>query len=101
MIDVDGLIYKDINKIQGKYKADYNSKLHVVELSNRDSFGFDVFYKLRKENVSETEKLKTVTDIADALIQQSGDNPYFSVNAKKYLLEYCFMELERKWILFQ
>lgn len=85
LIDVDGLIYKDINKIQGKYKADYNSKLHVVELSNRDSFGFDVFYKLRKENVSETEKLKTVTDIADALIQQSGDNPYFSVNAKKIL----------------
>ena len=51
----------------------------------KDSFGYDVFYKLRGENVSETEIIKAVTDKADALIIATGDNPYFSDNAKKIL----------------
>ena len=46
---------------------------------------YDVFYKLRGENVSETEIIKAVTDIADALVVATGDNPYFSDNAKKIL----------------
>ena len=49
------------------------------------SYGYDVFYKIHREDATETEIIKAVTDIADALVVATGDNPYFSDNAKKIL----------------
>lgn len=95
LIDVDGLIYKDIYKVGGKYKATENNELQVIELNNRSSYGFDVFYRLHADNVTETTKLKTVTDIADALIPETKSNPYFSVNAKKILTGVLLYGIEK------
>ena len=95
LCDVDGLVYRDINKIGASYKAEKNSKLQVVEINNRSSFGWDVFYRIRGEEVSETVKLKAVTDIAEALIEESGDNPYFSDNARKILTGVLLWGIEK------
>ena len=85
LIDVDGLIYKDIYKCKGVYRAEDNDTLQVVELNNRHSYGFDVFYRIHKKNVTDTEKIKMVSDIAEALIPETKNNPYFSINAKKII----------------
>ena len=86
MVDIKGELYEKLLGIKAEdYKAAKHTDFHVIAPSVKDSFGYDVFYKLRGENVSETEIIKAVTDIADALVVATGDNPYFSDNAKKIL----------------
>ena len=85
IIDIKGELYYKLIKINGKYRASDNNLIQVVQPSNRDSYGWDALYHIRGENVSETVKLKAVTDIAEALIEESGDNPYFYVNARKIM----------------
>ena len=86
IVDIKGELYEKLLGIKAEdYKATEHPDFHVIAPSVKDSFGYDVFYKLRGENVSETEIIKAVTDIADALIIATGDNPYFSDNAKKIL----------------
>lgn len=96
-VDIKGEIFETVLKIDEKYKATDGHRLHVIQPSNRDSYGFDVFYRLRKPYVSETEKLKMVTDIADALVEESGDNPYFSDNAKKILTGVLLHYINASW----
>ena len=86
IVDIKGELYEKLLGIRAEdYKATEHPDFHVIAPSVKDSFGYDVFYKLRGENVSETEMIKAVTDIADALVVATGDNPYFSDNAKKIL----------------
>ena len=86
IVDIKGELYEKLLGIRAEdYKATEHPDFHVIAPAVKDSFGYDVFYKLRGENVSETEIIKAVTDIADALIIATGDNPYFSDNAKKIL----------------
>ena len=86
IVDIKGELYEKLLGIKAEdYKATEHPDFHVIAPSVKDSFGYDVFYKLRGENVSETEMIKAVTDIADALVVATGDNPYFSDNAKKIL----------------
>ena len=87
MVDIKGELYEKILGIKGKdYDAKKYTDLQVVQPSNRNSYGWDIYYRIRKEGVTETEIIKTVSDIADALIMESnGDNAYFIDNAKKIL----------------
>lgn len=86
LIDLKGEIYRKVMKMDGQYKAGTDKRIQVVQPSNRMSYGWDVFYRMHTDGyVTETELLKMVTDLADALIVKSGDNPYFDVNAKKIL----------------
>lgn len=86
LIDLKGEIYRKIMKMDGQYKAGADKRIQVVQPSNRMSYGWDVFYRMHTDGyVTETQLLKMVTDLADALIVKSGDNPYFDVNAKKIL----------------
>ena len=87
MVDIKGELYEKILGIKSKdYDAKKYTDLQVVQPSNRNSYGWDVFYRVRKENVTDTEIIKTVSDIADALIMESnGNDTYFVENAKKIL----------------
>ena len=87
MVDIKGELYEKILGIKSKdYDAEKYNDLQVVQPSNRNSYGWDVFYRVRKENVTDTEIIKTVSDIADALIMESnGSDTYFVENAKKIL----------------
>ncbi len=90
LIDIKGELYKTLLKMNGSYKISDHHPIQVVQPSNRESYGWDVFYRIHKPDVSVTEMLKAVTDIADALIEESGDNPYFSNNAKKIMTGIMF-----------
>lgn len=91
LIDIKGELYKTLLKMNGgSYKISDHHPIQVVQPSNRESYGWDVFYRIHKPNVSVTEMLKAVTDIADALIEESGDNPYFSNNARKIMTGIMF-----------
>lgn len=72
------------------YKANSSDRVHIVQPSNRNSFGWDVFYAVHKQNVTDTEILKAITDISDALVCKGGDNPYFEVNGKKIMTGLLF-----------
>ena len=86
LVDIKGELAERLLGIKLKdYKAAEHTDFQVVAPAVKDSFGYDVFYKIHRENVTETEIIKTVTDIADALVVATGDNPYFSDNAKKIL----------------
>ena len=84
-IDIKGELYEAVLKIDGHYRAEEDQPIQVVQPSNRDSWGYDVFYRVHRSNVTETEQIKVVNDIAEALVEESGDNPYFSSNARKIL----------------
>ena len=86
LVDIKGELFEKVLGIKSKdYIAEEHLDFHVVQPSNRSSYGWDVFYRIHKPNVSETEMIKAVTDIADALIVSSGDDAYFTDNAKKIL----------------
>lgn len=86
LVDIKGELAERLMgiKIQD-YKADDHPEFQVIAPAVESSFGYDVFYKIHRENVSETEIIKATTDIADALVVATGDNPYFSDNARKIL----------------
>lgn len=91
LVDIKGELYESLLKIKGgKYRAADGHPIQVVQPSNRESFGWDVFYRMRKPGATTTDKLKAVTDISDALVEETGDNPYFSDNAKKILTGVLF-----------
>ncbi len=90
IVDVKGEIYRKLFKIKGIYRANGNNRLQVFQPSNRLSYGWDVFYMLRGHTVTPTIRLKAVQDIADSLIEESKNNPYFSNNAKKILMGVLF-----------
>ena len=95
-VDIKGEIFRRILKIEGRYKAKEGQTIHVVEPANRDSWGWDVFYLIHKDGyVSDTVKLKMVTDIAVSLVPETGDNPYFAVNARKIFGGVMFYYLEK------
>lgn len=98
LIDIKGELYESLLKLKGgKYRAVDGYSIQVVQPSNRESFGWDVFYRLHKANVTVTEKLKALTDIAEGLVEETGDNPYFSDNAKKILTGILFFYEEKGW----
>lgn len=86
LVDIKGELFE---KLLGIKAQDYRAKdyldFHVIAPAVPESWGYDVFYKIHREDVTETERLKAITDIADALVVATGDNPYFSDNAKKLL----------------
>ena len=85
-MDIKGELFEKLLGIKAQdYKAKDYPDFHVVAPAVPDSWGYDVFYKIHREGVTETEYIKAITDIADALVLPSGDNPYFSDNAKKIL----------------
>ena len=87
LVDIKGELFEKLLGIKAKdYKATEHPDFQVVAPAVRDSFGYDVFYKIHRESVSETEIIKAVTDIADALVVTTGENSaYFTDNAKKIL----------------
>lgn len=87
LVDIKGELWQKVFKKKAEtYRAEDADILQVVQPSNRKSFGWDAFYRIHKPGrVSDTDKLKACQDIADALIQKSGDNPFFEINGKKIL----------------
>ncbi|MBQ3022122.1 MAG: type IV secretory system conjugative DNA transfer family protein [Clostridia bacterium] len=86
LVDIKGELFEKLLGIKAQdYKAEEHKDFQVVAPAVESSYGYDVFYKIHRENVTETEIIKAVTDIADALVVATGDNPYFSDNAKKIL----------------
>ena len=86
LVDIKGELFEKVLGMKSKdYIAEEHPNFHVVQPSNRSSYGWDVFYRIHKENVTETEMIKAVTDIADAMIVSTGDDAYFTDNAKKIL----------------
>ena len=86
LVDIKGELFEKMLGIKAQdYKAKDYPDFHVVAPAVPESWGYDVFYKIHREGVTETEYIKAITDIADALVLPSGDNPYFSDNAKKIL----------------
>lgn len=92
LVDIKGELFERLLQIKGKdYDARKYQELKVVAPSNRQSYGYDVFYRIHKEHVSETEYIKAITDIVDALVMEAGnDSPYFSENAKKMLAGFLY-----------
>ena len=86
LVDIKGELAERLLgiKIQD-YKASEHPDFQVVAPAVKDSFGYDAFYKIHQKGATETEIIKAVTDIADALVVSTGDNPYFSDNARKIL----------------
>lgn len=86
LVDIKGELAERLLGIKLQdYKSAEHPDFQVVAPAVKDSFGYDVFYKIHREGVSETEIIKATTDIADALVVATGDNPYFSDNARKIL----------------
>lgn len=98
MVDIKGELFEKLLHIKAsEYDAEKQKDLLVVQPSNRKSYGWDVFYKIHRPDVSETEIIKAVTDIADALVVPSGNNPYFSDNAKKILSGVLYYYAKEGW----
>ena len=87
LVDIKGELFERLLGIKAQdYKAEEHKDFQVVAPSIPTSYGYDVFYKIHRENVTETEIIKAVTDIADALVVSTGENSaYFTDNAKKIL----------------
>ena len=86
LVDIKGELAERLLGIKLQdYTAAERNDFQVIAPAVKDSFGYDVFYKIHREGVSETEIIKATTDIADALVVATGDNPYFSDNARKIL----------------
>lgn len=86
LVDIKGELFEKLLGIKSKdYKATEHPDFQVIAPAVKDSFGYDVFYKIHRPDVTETEIIKATTDIADALVVATGDNPYFSDNARKIL----------------
>ena len=91
LVDIKGELFEKLLGIKAQdYKAKDYPDFHVVAPAVPESWGYDVFYKIHREGVTETEYIKAITDIADALVLPSGDNPYFSDNAKKILFSVLY-----------
>lgn len=100
VVDVKPEIFWKLMYLKGGvYNAEDDYPIQVVQPSNRRSYGWDVFYRIHKDGqkVSETEKLKMVTDIADALVCKGGDNPFFPETAKKILTGLLFFFVGKGW----
>jgi type IV secretory pathway TraG/TraD family ATPase VirD4 len=87
LVDIKGELAERILGIKLKdYRAEEHKDFQVIAPAVETSYGYDPFYKIHRENVTETEIIKAVTDIADALIVSTGENSaYFTDNAKKIL----------------
>ena len=86
LVDIKGELFEKLLGIRAdEYKAEEHKDFQVIAPAIKNSFGYDVFYKIHREDVTETEIIKATTDIADALVVASGDNPYFTDNARKIL----------------
>ena len=98
MVDIKGELFEKLLQIKAKdYSAREFEELKVVQPSNRHSYGWDIFYRIRKDGVSETEIIKAVYDIADALVVSTGDDLYFSDNAKKILSGVLYYYAKGGW----
>ncbi len=91
LIDIKGEHYQRLLG-SAQYKADPSNSIHVIAPSNRNSFGWDVFYSVRGK-VTDTEILKCVTDIAEALVCKSNE-PYFEANGKKIMSGLLFFYIK-------
>lgn len=87
LVDIKGELAERILGIKLKdYNAEKHKNFQVIAPAVDTSYGYDPFYKIHRENVNETEIIKAVTDIADALVVSTGENSaYFTDNAKKIL----------------
>ena len=86
LVDIKGELFEKLLGIKAcDYTAEAYPDFQVIAPGIKNAFGYDVFYKIHREDASETDIIKAITDIADALVPPSGDNPYFSDNAKKIL----------------
>ena len=87
LVDIKGELFEKLLGIKANdYKAEEHKDFQVVAPSIPTSYGYDVFYKIHREDATETEIIKAVTDIADALVVSTGENSaYFTDNAKKIL----------------
>ena len=87
LVDIKGELFERILGMKAQdYKAEEHKDFQVIAPAVPTSYGYDVFYKIHRENVTETEIIKAVTDIADALVVSTGENSaYFTDNARKIL----------------
>lgn len=98
VVDIKGELFGCCCKIDGIYDAtDEDNLIQVIQPSNRRSYGYDVLYRVHKANVTETEIIKTASDIAEALVRESGDNPYFTDNARKILSGVLIHYIHQDW----
>ncbi len=98
VIDIKPELFPAVMKIKGHYRADDpNNPILVIQPRNRESWGWDVLYLVHRPGVTETDKIKAAADIAEALIEESGDNPYFSTNARKILSGVLLHYIDKGW----
>lgn len=98
LVDIKGELFEKLLSIQAEdYVAQEHPEFQVIAPAVKASYGYDVFYKIHRPNVSETEIIKAITDIADALVLPSGDNPYFTDNARKILSGVLYFYAKQGW----
>lgn len=87
LVDIKGELFERLLGIKAQdYKAEEHKDFQVIAPAVESSYGYDVFYKIHREDATETEIIKAVTDIADALVVSTGENSaYFTDNARKIL----------------
>lgn len=87
LVDIKGELFERLLGIKAKdYIAEEHTDFQVIAPAVKTSYGYDVFYKIHREGATETEIIKAVTDIADALVVSGNENSrYFTDNAKKIL----------------
>ncbi len=99
MVDIKGELFEKLLHIKSQdYNASEYVDLQVVQPSNHHSYGWDVFYRIHRNNVSETDYIKLATDIADCLIVSNAkESPFFTENAKKILSGVVLYYAKKGW----
>lgn len=98
LVDIKGELFEKVLQVKSAdYAVEDYPNFRVVQPSNRNTYGWDVFYRVHKPGITETEIIKTVNDIAEALVVQTGDNAYFSDNAKKILSGVLYYAIKEGW----
>ena len=98
LVDIKPELFPKLLGIKAEdYTAEEYTTTKVIQPSNRSSYGYDVLYRVHKEGVDETEIIQAVSDICDALIVPSGDNPFFDQNAKKILSGLLYYYIKEGW----
>jgi type IV secretory pathway TraG/TraD family ATPase VirD4 len=99
LVDLKCELWKKLLFIEKEsdYRAAEHPEFQVFQPSNRQSFGWDVFYRLKEENVTESEKIKLVSDLSDILIETKEEGDYFSANAKRLLQGIMLFYVYQNW----
>ena len=99
LVDLKCELWKKLLFIEKEsdYRAAEHPEFQVFQPSNRQSYGWDVFYRLKEDGVTESEKIKLVSDLSDILIEAKEESDYFTTNAKRLFQGICLFYVYQNW----